>query len=179
MPQLVRPSIEYQQSFLAAVREAQETQSGLGDTLKWDLEEITADFDRLLADLRKYEPGNTLPDGFVYSEYWWLVKDDQYLGRVSIRHSLNQMLREFGGHIGYEVRPSARRQGHATELLRLALPIARERGLERVLVTCDVSNVPSARVIEANGGISEGEFDVPEFHDQRIRRYWIRLHPSS
>lgn len=179
MPQLVRPSAQYKDSFLAAVREAQDTQSGLGDTLKWSLDEITADFDRLLADLRRYEPGNALPDGFVHSEYWWLVEGDEYLGRVSIRHSLNRMLREFGGHIGYEVRPSARRQGHATALLRLALPIARERGLERVLVTCDVSNVPSARVIEANGGISEGEFDVPEFHDQRIRRYWISLNSGS
>jgi predicted acetyltransferase len=71
-----------------------------------------------------------------------------------------------GGHIGYDVRPSARRRGHATAMLRAALPVARGLGIESALVTCDEDNVASRKVIEANGGV---------FEDQRgdKLRFWI------
>lgn len=173
MPELVTPDASYRDSFLAAVREVQETGSGLADTMSWNLKDITADFGRLLADLRRYEPGHVLPEGFIHSEYRWLVEAQAYLGRVSIRHSLSRRLREFGGHIGYEIRPSARRQGHGKRILKLALERAWALGLDAVLVTCDVDNLASRGVIEANGGVLEGEFSVPEFHDKPIRRYWI------
>ncbi|MEU9960460.1 GNAT family N-acetyltransferase [Streptomyces sp. NPDC050982] len=76
-------------------------------------------------------------------------------------------MRDFGGHIGYGVRPTARRQGYATAMLRDVLPHARDLGLDRVLVTCDTTNVGSRKVIEANGG---------EFEDERggKLRFWIR-----
>jgi len=98
----------------------------------------------------------------------WVV-DNHYLGRLAIRHRLTPHLLEAGGHIGYDVRPSARRQGHATAMLRAALPVARSLGIESVLVTCPVTNVASRKVIEANGGI---------FDDQRGEklRFWV---PSS
>ncbi|WP_415784852.1 GNAT family N-acetyltransferase [Deinococcus saxicola] len=174
MPELVKPSSHYKQSFIQAVREAQASGSGLGDTLKWDVAEMEADFNSVLAALRRYEPGNDLPDGFVHSESLWLVEGDEYLGRASLRHTLNKHLREFGGHIGYEVRPSARRQGYGTTMLRLTLERARELGLERVLITCDAVNLGSRRVIEGNGGVLEGQF-VLEFHPKPLRRYWITL----
>lgn len=175
MPILVPPDEQYRDSFLDAVREAQQTGSGLGDTLTLDIEEARRDFPALLAHLRRFEPPATPPEGFVNSEYLWLLEGDTYLGRVSIRHTLNARLREFGGHIGYEIRPSERRRGYATLALRLALERARELGLERALVTCDADNLGSRRVIEANGGELEGEFLVPEFHDRPIRRYWITV----
>lgn len=174
MPQLVRPSAQYITSFLDAVREAQATGSGLGDTLTWNLDDISADFDRVLHDLTRYEPPNELPEGFVHSEYRWLVDGEKYLGRVSIRHTLNDSLREFGGHIGYEIRPSQQRKGYGTLILRLALERARELGLERVLITCDADNFGSRGVIEANGGVLEGEFVVAQA-EKPIRRYWIEL----
>ena len=93
---------------------------------------------------------------------------------MSIRHTLSDHLREFGGHIGYEIRPSARRRGYGTLILKLALERARELGISPVLVTCDVDNLGSRGVIEANGGELEGEFEVPQYHDKPIRRYWIR-----
>ena len=71
------------------------------------------------------------------------------------------------GHIGYSVRPSARRQGHATAALRRSLKVARERlGLERVLVTCAEDNPASRTVIEACGGTYEDS-------REHTRRYWI------
>jgi predicted acetyltransferase len=71
-----------------------------------------------------------------------------------------------GGHIGYDVRPSARQRGHATAMLAAALPVARGLGIDRVLVTCDDDNIASRKVIEASGGVLE---------DQRgdKLRYWV------
>lgn len=174
MPQLVPPDERYRSSFLTAVREAQASGSGLGDTLTFDLPELERDFSAFLSHLRRFEPPAIPPEGFVNSEMLWLVEGDIYLGRVSIRHTLNPRLREFGGHIGYEIRPSARRRGYATLALKLALERCRELGIERALVTCDVDNLGSRRVIETNGGELEGEFTVPDY-PRPIRRYWIEV----
>jgi predicted acetyltransferase len=90
--------------------------------------------------------------GWVPATNLWWVEDERFLGRTSIRHELTAALRRIGGHIGYEIRPSARRQGHATTMLGAALAVANERGIDPALITCDVGNVASRRVIESNGG---------------------------
>jgi predicted acetyltransferase len=106
------------------------------------------------------------PEGYVPDTVLWWVDGEQWLGRLSIRHRLTDHLLEVGGHIGYLVRPSARRRGHATAMLRAALPVARALGIDPVLVTCDVDNVASRRVIEANGGRLEDQRGVK-------LRYWV------
>jgi predicted acetyltransferase len=97
------------------------------------------------------------PVGFVPDTELWWVEGDEFLGRVGIRHRLTPALLEAGGHIGYDVRPSARRRGHATAMLREALIVARRLGIESALVTCNVDNVGSRTVIERNGGVLEDE----------------------
>jgi predicted acetyltransferase len=106
------------------------------------------------------------PDGFVPSTTLWWVADDDYLGRLAIRHRLTPRLLDLGGHIGYDVRPTARRRGHATAMLRAALPLAHRLGIESALLTCDEDNIASRKVIEANGGV---------FEDQRgvKLRFWV------
>jgi len=93
------------------------------------------------------------------------------VGRISICHDLNDFLANFGGHIGYCVRPACRQRGFASEMLRQGLVIARAQGIDRVLVTCDENNLPSARVIERNGGVLEDVRTDP--NGQPTRRYWI------
>ena len=83
------------------------------------------------------------------------VDGEECLGRLSIRHVLTDGLREFGGHIGYVVRPSARRHGYAGAMLKAALPVARGLGVDPALHTCDDTNAGSLRVIESNGGVFE------------------------
>jgi predicted acetyltransferase len=95
------------------------------------------------------------PAGWVTGTYLWMVDGDEVVGRISLRHDLTPWLLEVGGHVGYAVRPSARRRGHATRALALILPVAAGRGIERVLVTCDDTNLASRKVIEANGGVLE------------------------
>ncbi len=109
-------------------------------------------------------------------ESTWLVAevDGEIVGRTSIRHELNAYLAFHGGHIGYGVRPAFRRRGHATEILRQSLVIARSYGVDRALVTCDDDNIGSAAVIEACGGVLERVVPAVESDDGvAFRRYWI------
>jgi predicted acetyltransferase len=111
-------------------------------------------------------------EGRVHATYWWVVDGPTYLAAITLRHELNDVLLNAGGHIGYGVRPSARRQGVATWALAAVLPQARELGLDRVLVTCADDNLPSARIIECNGGVLE---DIRLTELGVTRRYWIAL----
>ena len=112
---------------------------------------------------------NLLPDR-VPSTFLVAEVDAQIIGRSSIRHELNEWLLNFGGHIGYAVRPGFRKLGYATEILRQSLLLAKELGLSEVLMTCNDDNIASAKVIEKHGGVLENKLE----HDGiLLRRYWI------
>ncbi|MFT4083894.1 MAG: GNAT family N-acetyltransferase [Nocardioides sp.] len=136
-----------------------------------------AELERLVRRFARYaDPAATLPSGKVHCDYRWIA-DAGLIGFIAIRHTLNDFLLDVGGHIGYSVRPSRRRQGHATRALALALDRAGELGLSRVLVTCDVDNAASAAVIEANGGLLEDVRDNSALGSGLglTRRYWIAV----
>lgn len=127
------------------------------------------------AYLRRHEAwarGEELPSGFVPGGFYVGVVDGEVVGRVSVRFRLNEFLTRVGGHIGYGVRASQRRRGYATRMLQLALAICRERGIGRALLTCDVDNVGSRRVIEGCGGVFESVTADPTLEQQK-RRYWV------
>lgn len=109
-----------------------------------------------------------VPETFLVAEV-----EGEIVGRVSIRHELNEYLRNFGGHIGFVVRPQFRNRGFATQILTLALGISRNLGLERVLITCNDKNVASFTVIERCGGVLENK--VQKEAGVLMRRYWISL----
>lgn len=119
--------------------------------------------------------GEFKPEIYVPQSTFFLANPrGELLGITRLRHYLNPSLEIEGGHIGYAVRPSARRQGCATRQLALVLDQARGISLARVLVTCDDDNIGSARTIEKNGGLLEDKRVSP--HSGRlIRRYWIEL----
>jgi predicted acetyltransferase len=94
------------------------------------------------------------------------------LGAISLRHTLTDFLLRAGGHVGYGIRPAARRRGLATWALGAMLPEARALGIDRLLVTCNADNAGSARTIEKNGGELE---DIRETELGLTRRYWIGL----
>jgi predicted acetyltransferase len=77
--------------------------------------------------------------------------------RNSIRHFLNEQLLRLSGHIGYEIRPTERRKGYATVMLKIALEKCRDIGIKQVLITCDKNNSASAKTIIANEGVLENE----------------------
>lgn len=147
--QLVAPSEKYRETFLRGLREFRV--EGLPWHVGVDLDAVETDFASFVAG--KLADASRRTDTFVPATHFWAVADEQYVGRISIRHELNDALRAFGGHIGYDTVPSVRGRGVATEMLRQALPVARSLGLTEVLLTCDDTNAASIRVIERNGGV--------------------------
>jgi len=114
--------------------------------------------------------GTNLKEGRVPATFLIAENDGNLVGRTSIRHELNDFLFNFGGHIGYGIRPSYRRQGFATEILRQSLTYIHELGVTKVLITCKEDNFGSIKVIETQGGILENKV---EFEGTLMRRYWI------
>jgi predicted acetyltransferase len=174
MPQLISPDPRFRTSFLEAVRENLDEDEFFGDSLKRELAvyggswQEPEGFAGYVAAIREEELAEgRRPEGFVPGSWFWYVDGDVYLGRIQLRHRLTPHLRDFGGHIGYGVRPTERRKGYATAMLRDVLPQARGLGLDRVLVTCDTTNIGSRKVIEANGGKLEDE------RGGKLR-FWIR-----
>lgn len=165
---LSTPDPRFRESFLEAMREFEE--AGEDNDLPALVETIAEDFS-LYVERKLYLNANPLP-GFVPQTPFWITRGDDYVGRLNIRHYLNEKLRLFGGHIGYAVRPSMRRKGYGTRALALGLVEARKLGLERVLVTCDDGNIGSKKIIEANGGVLEDKVETSD-HEGLTCRYWI------
>jgi predicted acetyltransferase len=174
MPQLVEPTVAVRESFLAAMQEFVAEGRGGDDTIigsdlvewggRWATDEGFAAY--VAAVVRDREEDAPRKPGWVPCTALWWIDGSAYLGRIAIRHRLTPSLREVGGHIGYDVRRSARRQGHATAMLAAALPVAAGLGIDPALVTCDDTNIGSRKVIEANGGILSDQRGVK-------LRYWV------
>jgi len=130
-----------------------------------------ADF---VQNLQDQADGVNLPEGWVPCTTLYAFIGEDLVGRVNVRHQLNEFLLNFGGHIGYGVVPPFRGRGIATYLLGVGLEEARRHGIERALVTCDENNYASARVIEKHGGVFENHFD-PGGGVPLKRRYWIEV----
>ncbi len=175
MAELISPTTRLHASWLDSLQEWGRGVHQDGTGLHEDDDVESADgFAAWVERLRSQsDPAVPLPEGRVPADYWWIVEDDTYLGAITLRYALNDFLHEQGGHIGYGVRPSARRRGLAGWALAEVLGRARSAGLGRVLITCDDANDASARTIEKNGGALEDVRTVDG--DRRVRRYWVDL----
>lgn len=170
MTRLVPPDVTLRESWAEAVAEFGDEPmhgSGLWDFVPLDVSE-TGCAEVVAHLISRGDTSVPLPEGIVHSDYFWIADDSVFVGYLALRHALTPYLLEEGGHIGFSVRPSRRREGHASRALALSLPRAAELGLERVLLTCDEDNEGSRRTIEGNGGV---------FEDSRKgkRRYWIEV----
>jgi predicted acetyltransferase len=167
MVMLRSPCPELKEAFL---RMAQEWREQGDDRYRSVLE----DFEAYLANMRRFEDQTTVPPDWVRCTEFCLEVDGEIVGCARLRFELNALLELEGGHIGYDVRPSARRRGFGNLILRLVLPEARRGGLERALITADADNYPSWRIIEKNGGVLAVEA-ISVKSGKLIRRYWIDL----
>ena len=180
MPSLVRPAMAHVASFVDALREGysrdtlrEETPASIvqvADSPAWFLGQIN-------------EPPVTivLPDGSlgkrVPETALWYVDRDEFLGSVHLRHHLNEVLEQWGGHVGYAVRPSAQGRGHASAMLAGMLDYARAHHpeLDRVMLTVNLKNPGSMRVVEKNGGVLADSIPHPWVPGDVGARYWIVL----
>jgi predicted acetyltransferase len=127
-----------------------------------------------LERLRKNKLGLDLKAGIVPSSMLYALVGSEIVGRMNIRHELNDYLARRGGHIGYAVAPKFRGNGYATEIMKQTFPVLQSLGLEKILVTCSDSNTPSWKIIERFSGVLESKlFD--ENSKEIIRRYWMKV----
>ena len=129
-------------------------------------------FQEYLSLLDSHEKGELLPEGYVPYSTFCGFGGQEIVGRVSLRHQLNDFLYKRGGNIGYGVLPDYRFNGYGREMLLKALVEAKKLGLLKVLLTCDKSNIGSIRTIESNGGVLENQIDSESILPLR---YWIDL----
>ena len=170
---LTEPTMEYSEQIRAYRQEfldSGDSMDGTGGLIQFNDPQEWIDF------LNQHKDPKTVPEGRVPATQLIFVREEdrKIVGMIDIRHSLNEYLEKFGGHIGYSVAPGERRKGYATQMLKTALPICRELGIGKVLVTCIRGNEGSKRTILNNGGIYETTVFEPD-EKIELEKYWISL----
>lgn len=165
---LIKPSVQLEVEYLDFLTEWQQSGEAIVPSVVSKTFLPLADF--LEAQQQEEQ---VAPKNWVTHSTYWLYDGQRIVGAVNFRHDLNEQLQQIGGHIGYGIRPSARQNGYATEGLRQALAVARERGLASVLITCSADNIASGRVILANGGQEIASYVKKD--GGRVRRFIIPL----
>ena len=164
---LVEPSLEYVASF-ERLRDAC-LRDGYHD---WEGRHVLAlsDVPSWIELVKRRARGEDLPEGWVPETSFWVISNRDVVGTMSLRHPLNDNLRNVGGNVGYLTHPRHRRNGVATFALREGLRILATWGLAEALVTCNDDNIASIRTIERAGGrrIEDAQYPGP-----KRRRYMI------
>ena len=151
MIHLELPNIRYKKTYLETVKEFLELGSDNDSTnhyVRTSIEELDKSFDAFVQE--KIDNHNNIQkEGWVQCTEFWIIDDnEEYCGRISLRHRLNDFLSRYAGNIGYDIRPSKRGKSYATIALGLCLNEAKKIGLDKVLLTCDDTNVASIKTIE-------------------------------
>jgi predicted acetyltransferase len=167
---LVWPSLEYLDSYTAALERGWSPDNVRGaDAAREQLARIADDPAAFVASLvdreAKGDPialkdGTTVPRLPGYQKWMW---DGEFCGSIGARWQpgTEALPPHCLGHIGYAVVPWKRGRGYATAALRALLPEMASEGLRFVHIVTDPDNMPSRRVIEANGGVLIEEFIKP------------------
>ena len=173
MMMLIEPTMEYDRQIRVYRKEFLDCGDSMDGTGALERFENPQDW---IEYLNLHKSPLTVPEGRVPSTQYMLVRkeDRKIAGMIDIRHSLNDYLKKYGGHIGYSVAPSERRKGYAVLMLKMALPKCKELGIEKVLITCISGNEGSKRTILKNGGVYESTVYEPE-EGVDLERYWIDL----
>lgn len=174
---LIKPSKDYIEE-LKAYREKflnnGDSMDGCGPLRKYD------DMNEYLEMTNRYLKSETLPEGMVIATQFLCVRksDNKLVGMIQVRHYFNEYLEKCAGHIGYSVRPSERRKGYASWMLKNIKPFCNSIGLDKILVCCLNTNVGSRKTILKNGGI----YDSTVYYEPKnkyLERYWIDLTNSK
>ena len=170
---LIAPSKEFERQAFEYIQEFLKYNSEINGTAGLNRYD---NYDEWLLKLEKSLDIPNIPEDKVPGNTYFFIKaeDSKIIGMITIRHKLNEALLDRGGHIGYSIRPTERKKGYGTLMLKLALEKCRELNLSKVLITCDKINVASAKVIQNNNGILENEV-FNEAFSETTQRYWINV----
>lgn len=172
---LIRPTIEYKESFLSALTEYQAEKRFMHLKSPW----LYTHFDDYVQDIIDENSNDLQPlcdwKDYVPQTTVWMVKDSDYIGTVEIRHRLNWHLEKWGGHLHFVVRPSLRGLGYGKKMFLKAIPLLKHLGIDRALLTTEPDNHVARHIIEQSGAVFEDETTKTD-HFPVMRRYWLETY---
>jgi predicted acetyltransferase len=128
----------------------------------------------MLVRLRKNSAGIDIAPQWVPSTMFYGFVDGEIVGRISVRHRLNEKLKVRGGHIGYAVAPRFRGKGYASEMFRQSLPLCKDLGIDQLMITCADDNEASCKLLDKFGcRLAKKVFDPDS--SETIRKYYLKL----
>jgi predicted acetyltransferase len=169
---LEKPSIEHRESYIEALAEFQA--EGRYNFL--DSDEVAAHFEDFIEKINSGKKNlhkpyadwvETVPETVL-----WLVKDNEFIGTLNIRHRLNWHLEKWGGHVNFIIRPSMRGIGFGKKILQKGMPYICYLGIDRALLTVDPEDDAAVKIVEFCGGELEDVTPATDKFPAR-RRYWL------
>ncbi len=160
---LIRPTILYKESYIDANEEFLKEENKV-----FTAEKINSEFDSYMELVDDNEKGLGLPEQFDKQFVFWLIDEEQYIGRLIIRHRVIEQGLHNGWHLGYSIRPSKRQRGYGTLILKIGLQKAEGLGIKKIFLVCDSDNLPSKKILEKVGAHFEQKIlqNKPEKKDR-------------
>ena len=165
--QLVLPNWEHEamvMNYRAAFKAAGDKPYGASGLLRY------VSYSDWLDRCRNASNEETCEEGRVPQTVYIAIDNDEMVGAVVLRYQLNDDLLKYAGHMAFSVHPKMRRRGYGKQILSAAVNMCRDKGIDKVLLTCDKDNIASKHLIESCGGALENEIMLG---DKPVLRYWI------
>ena len=151
MLRLVRPNAKYLKSVYEAHREQyknKEITKEIWENIQLEMKDPIV----FVKTINNKSRGKGLAAGQLPFIRFWLIDGDEYIGTLRLSPNITQIMKYREGNIGYQIRPSKRKKGYGSEILRLGLLKAKNVGLKQVYLNCSRDNIASKNIIEMNGG---------------------------
>lgn len=155
---LEKPSLERKEEIFEYINEFVEYNSDINGTGGLDKIIEGCTFEQALARCLSMEDEDYAKKiNRCQSKTFLLIRenDNRIVGTINVRWNLTAAMKQFGGNIGYGIRPTERRKGYNKINLYLGMQEAQKLGLDRVMLDCDVNNLGSDRTLKALGGVLE------------------------
>lgn len=154
---LVRPTLELKEKALSYREE--HYRHGEKVIYGSELFDKTESYEEWLSAVTQNADPETVNENWVVTDTFFAVRqsDGRIIGIIDLRHTLNEFLKDLG-NCGYSVRPSERKKGYATEMLRQLIRVAKEAEMNELHISVEKENMASVKVIQKNGGVYERSF---------------------